>query len=204
MSSGYVIRKNDFPGGIATAADVERLGALLNPQLRQASDLASRGVNLGKNLDGQVVSADLTTPASDWTDFVPATWTNSGGAYSNFGWRADPRGVVWVRGRITTLPVLGTVLATLPALAAPAATHRFAVDAAGAYGALEIAANGQIKQIIGSVAGTLDLPCSFASAKNSAGAYSCFPFQIRLTDGRRPGAVLLNQVLDAQASPGAP
>lgn len=200
--AGYLLRSNDFPNGIGTPQDVEKLGNLLNPYLQTLKSLNSGGVNVGANLDAQQVSFQLVTPASDWIDFTPATWTNSGGAYPNFGWRSDALGASWLRGRIATLPALTTVLGTLPAAAAPAFARRFPQDAAGAYGAIEIAASGQITQVVGSIAGTLDFACSFPSVLGAPGVLSCFPQQIRIQDKRKPMAVILLSVQDhSQANP---
>jgi hypothetical protein len=202
-ATSYLLRSNDFPDGIKTSMDVQRLGAVLNPMLAKLKNLGARGVNLTQNVDGQVVSFQVQTPASDWTDFTPATWTNAGGLYPNFGWRVDQSGVGWLRGRIATLPALATVLATLPAAAAPLGTRRFTVDAAGAYGAIEVAANGQITQVVGSIAGTLDFDGAFPTANNSpsvsgasAGVAAPFPVLVRISDRRKPLAVLLLSVQD--------
>jgi hypothetical protein len=54
MSQGYLLRKDDFPGGIQTPADVEKLAALLNPYLSSLSALIARGVTLSDNVSAEV------------------------------------------------------------------------------------------------------------------------------------------------------
>lgn len=196
--AGYLLRKNDFPSGIQTADDVERLAALVNPYLSSLTKLGTGGVNAASNFDGQVLTVPVTTPATDWTPFTPATWTNPGGAYPSFSYRRDAQGLTWLRGRIATLPALTTTLATLPAQAAPGATIRFACDAAGAYGAFEIDSGGLIKQVVGSILGTLDLVASFPNALGCAVGLSCFPLSLRIKDGRRPSGVILLSATDSQ------
>lgn len=63
-SSGYLVRSTDFPDGIKTQSDVQKLGALLNPYLVKLSSLGQAGVNVGQNLDGQIVTFSVTTPAT--------------------------------------------------------------------------------------------------------------------------------------------
>jgi hypothetical protein len=202
---GDLVRNADFPNGIQTPADVQRLGALLNPRLKDAAKLSANGVNASTNLDAQAVSFQVTTPASDWTDLTLAAGANLGGAYPNLGWRRDALGTVSVRGALKTLPALTTVLATLPAAAAPVSTYRVTADAAGAYGAVEIAANGQITQVVGSTAGNLYIAASFPSTNESAGVLSIFPQHIRIRDGRKPLAVLLLSCADhAQSGASTP
>ncbi len=54
MSAGYLIRKEDFPAGIATAKDLEKLAALLNPYLSAFNALTANGVTLTDNLSCEV------------------------------------------------------------------------------------------------------------------------------------------------------
>ena len=44
-STGFLLRKDDYPNGIATAADVQKLAALLNPYLTNVNTLISQGGN---------------------------------------------------------------------------------------------------------------------------------------------------------------
>jgi hypothetical protein len=44
-STGFLLRKDDYPNGIATSADVEKLAALLNPYLTNVNTLISQGGN---------------------------------------------------------------------------------------------------------------------------------------------------------------
>lgn len=62
--AGDLLRTADFPNGIATASDVQRLGALLNPRLKRLQALSSQGVNAIDNLDAQVIDFQVATPAS--------------------------------------------------------------------------------------------------------------------------------------------
>lgn len=200
--AGYLLRSNDFPRGLATPQDVQKLGNLLNPYLQALKKLNTNGVNIGANLDAQTVTFQVVTPSTDWTDLALTTATNAGGLYPNLGYRVDSAGNVLVRGRIQTLPALTTIFATLPATAAPVSKLRFAADAAGAYGAIEVASTGAITQAVGSIAGTLDVFASFAAVSNAPGILSCFPAQVRITDKRKPLAVLLLSVRDhSQANP---
>lgn len=55
MSQGFLLRKDDYPNGIQTSGDVERLAALLNPYLTSINTLvAAGGVSLSNNFDCEV------------------------------------------------------------------------------------------------------------------------------------------------------
>lgn len=54
-AAGFLLRKDDYPNGIATTGDVERLAALLNPYLTAVNTLVSQsGVSLTDNLSCEV------------------------------------------------------------------------------------------------------------------------------------------------------
>lgn len=46
MSAGFLVRKDDYPNGISTQADVEKLAALLNPYLAALNGLLAKGATL--------------------------------------------------------------------------------------------------------------------------------------------------------------
>jgi hypothetical protein len=54
MSQGYLLRKDDFPSGIQTPADVEKLASLLNPYLSSLNALIASGVTLSDNVSAEV------------------------------------------------------------------------------------------------------------------------------------------------------
>ena len=64
--AGDLLRTADFPNGVATASDVQRLGALLNPRLKLLQQMSGQGVNVATNLDAAIVSFQVTTPAAAW------------------------------------------------------------------------------------------------------------------------------------------
>jgi hypothetical protein len=64
--AGDLLRTADFPNGVSTASDVQRLGALLNPRLKRLQALSSGGVNVATNLDASILSFQVTTPATPW------------------------------------------------------------------------------------------------------------------------------------------
>src|ERR1700737_1063257 len=164
MSGPLALRKlrtADFPQGIATPQDFQRLAAVINPMLEAQKTLSNNGVSLGQNLDAQVVSFSVQTPVSDWIGptsqphpFVLIAGTNTVG--QELSWRKDAFGATWLRGKLATVPALTTAIATLPASAWPSTVLRYPADANGGYGAVEISAAGVLAQVAGSVAGTLD------------------------------------------------
>lgn len=205
QATGSLLLTKDFPDGLKTTSDVQRLGNLVNPLLKAVAQLTAQGVNVAQNLDAQEISFQLTTPSTDFTDFTPATWTNVGAPYSAFGWRTDAAGVTWLRMAITTLPALTTTLATLPAAAAPVADQVFTAIANGAFGAVQVASDGAVTQVAGSVAAGLTLFCSFPSASNAPAPLSCFPQKARIADRRVPLTVLLTSIADhSQAAAATP
>lgn len=54
-SIGFLLRKDDYPDGIKTSADVEKLAALLNPYLNAVNKLTGAGgSSLSDNIDCEV------------------------------------------------------------------------------------------------------------------------------------------------------
>lgn len=60
MSQGYLLRKDDFPSGIQTPADVEKLAQLLNPYLSSLSALIASGVTVTDNVRCEVQTGIFT------------------------------------------------------------------------------------------------------------------------------------------------
>lgn len=183
----------EYPQGVSTPQDAQRLFAALNPMMEALKRL-SNGVSISQNMDAQVVSFQVKTPATDWTDFtLTGGVVNVGAGEPNAGYRVDALGHTWVRLAVTTLPALNTAFATLPAAARPPAPLRFTADSNGAYGAVAVdSTSGNITQVVGAIgANPLRANFNFPSVNNSPGVYNSFPIQVRTKDGRKPQGVWL-------------
>src|SRR5258707_694968 len=60
MSAGFLIRKEDYPNGITTPADVQRFAALLNPYLSALNNLLANGATLTANISCEVQVGKFT------------------------------------------------------------------------------------------------------------------------------------------------
>lgn len=58
------LRSTDFPNGLASKADLEKLFQILNPFLQQAGAVTAKGTALGQNIDGHAASFGLTAAAT--------------------------------------------------------------------------------------------------------------------------------------------
>lgn len=54
MSEGFLLRKDDYPNGLQTQQDVQRLAALLNPYLTALNGLLANGATLTGTLECEV------------------------------------------------------------------------------------------------------------------------------------------------------
>lgn len=55
MATGFILRKDDYPNGITTSGDVEKLAALLNPYLNEVNKLTGAGgSSLSDNISCEV------------------------------------------------------------------------------------------------------------------------------------------------------
>lgn len=87
---------------------------------------------------------------------VNAPYTNTGGGVPSAQVRKLSDGWVCLEGAVNfNGAALGSVIATLPAAYRPANALRFAVVAQGAYATFNVAANGDISQLQGSVAASV-------------------------------------------------
>lgn len=60
-AAGFLLRKDDYPNGIATSGDVEKLAALLNPYLNEVNKLTGAGgSSLSDNIDCEVQSGTFS------------------------------------------------------------------------------------------------------------------------------------------------
>jgi hypothetical protein len=196
------LRATDFPKGLASKSDVDKLFQVLNPFLQQVGSTTAKGTALGQNIDGQLATISVQTPASDWIALTyTAPWVDFN-ASNAAGYRVDATGTAWLRG----LAKSGTAfsqIGAVPATIAPAQTHRTIVTAsrsATTFSAqLDVGgAGGQAGQVLlfqaGTAgAGTFDqagLDCSWPTATGAPGVLSCFPNNVRLKDGKKPAFVI--------------
>jgi hypothetical protein len=202
-----VIRSNAFPNGLATADDVERLAYLLNPVLLRAQQLSQNGVNAKDNLDGQVIEFQLKTPTDPFTAAALSnSWGQSAGA-APVGYRKDAAGIVWLRGAVdgTLGAGPGDACFTLPAGYRPAYNLRFpsATEVPTLVAStVEVLTTGEVIPATAVVARQGLDGVAFLATQGGAGNLSCFPAQVRISDGKRPTGVLLLACDDAQ--PGNP
>ncbi len=187
------LRETDFPDGVSSKKDAAKLFQILNPFLAQTQVVTTAGTSLGQNVDGQVVTLDVKTPASDW---VPVTsfsnsWVNFGGGFAPAAYRRDASGNVWVRGLIKSGTVATTAF-TLPVGYRPSADGNLifaGVDGAGTGIRLDVQTNGAVVPQGGNNT-FWSVSCSFAEASNTPGVYTCFPVNARLKDGKKPQFIL--------------
>ena len=73
-------------------------------------------------------------------------WSNVGGAYQTAQYYIDQSSVVHIEGSIkkSSVGVAGETIFTLPAGCWPSAQLSFAIDANGAYGKIDVKANGAV------------------------------------------------------------
>lgn len=207
---GAVIRATSFPRGMASVDDVERLAYLLNPVLQQVQQLSQNGVNARANLDGQVIDFQIKTPADPFT--APAFGANWS-AYPGFmapGYYKNAAGEIKLRGLYKATAGVGatSTLAVLPAGYRPNAILSFTcmanVAGADAQARVQVDTAGNITLFPAALINSyvsLD-GVSFLASDGGPGALSCFPAQVRISDGRRPTGVLLLACDDNQ--PGNP
>lgn len=95
--------------------------------------------------------AAINTEATGATAFTTPTlqnsWVNLGLGYANAGY-AIHRGIVILRGTVKN-GTLNSTLFTLPAGFRPSAGQLFAVNSNGAFGLVEVQADGDVVQVAG-------------------------------------------------------
>ena len=86
-------------------------------------------------------------------------WSNVGGAYQTARYYIDQSGVVHIEGSIkkSTAGVVGETIFTLPTGYKPSAQLSFAIDANGAYGKIDVKANGAVIYQTGTATGSMSL-----------------------------------------------
>lgn len=77
---------------------------------------------------------------------LSANWSNVSGAYQTARYYIDPTGIVYLEGSIkkATAGVAGETIFTLPVGYRPSAQLSFAIDANGAYGKIDVKADGTV------------------------------------------------------------
>jgi hypothetical protein len=193
----------DFPKGLADRASTDKLFQILNPFLRQVGSVTTQGTSLGQNVDGQLVSLQIQTPATDWIPLAPTgTWANFGaGNGPNLSYRKDAIGTVWVQGLLKTGPgAYPSTIATLPDGYRPAGfparvvtMGQIPAGPTDGFGHLDVTTAGNIDLNYFTVAGALTYlitNINFPSADLSPGILPCFPVNVRLKDGKRPSFVV--------------
>jgi hypothetical protein len=97
------LRKQDYPNGLDKEG-TDKIFTLLNPFFSQVSNALTGSISIG-NLNGEVISFQVTTPASPWLPITyQSPWaTYSGGVgYEPASYYVDATGRVWLRGVITS------------------------------------------------------------------------------------------------------
>lgn len=140
-----------------------RVALLANGDSGPTADRPTKGLYIGKSyfdttlgypvylasvkpsvwVAGTVPSEAVITPT-----FLNA-WVDSGAPYQTTRYWKDPAGVVHLRGRING-GTIGLAAFTLPVGYRPAATESFAQASAGAFGALNVFADGSVVPAVGS------------------------------------------------------
>lgn len=110
---------------------------------------ANKLVETSEQLD-DIVSNQKALTQEDW---IPPTltnsWINFGGAEATAGYFKDQFGVVHLKGTIKS-GTLDAAAFTLPAGYRPAALTYYATNSNGAFGALNIYSNGEVRPKSGS------------------------------------------------------
>ncbi len=95
----------------------------------------------------------LTTPT------FSANWSNVGGVYQTAQYYIDSTGIVHLEGSIkkSIAGVAGETIFTLPVGYRPSAQLSFPVDANGAYGKIDVKANGTVVYQVGTATVSISL-----------------------------------------------
>ena len=90
---------------------------------------------------------------------LSANWSNVGGAYQTARYYIDPTGIVYLEGSIkkASAGVAGETIFTLPTGYRPSAQLSFPVDASGAYGKIDVKADGTVAYQAGTATVSMSL-----------------------------------------------
>ena len=201
------LRAADFPNGLTSKGDADKLFQILNPFLQQTGAITTKGTSLGQNVDGFFATVQVTTPSDDWADLtLQAGWT-AFNAVERPQYRIDAAGTVWVKGLVTStgIPSIPSNIVAIPANAQPSLGQAVnwlwsAPAVTSGEGTARLEANAFI-QLRGQTAPSaafalLSLDAQWPSRAGAAGQVPGFPVLVRLPDGKRPVYVVawaLNQ-----------
>ncbi|MBF0501495.1 MAG: hypothetical protein HQM09_15245 [Candidatus Riflebacteria bacterium] len=135
-----------FAGGPSTSNPVS------NPaQISQGGTGATASSAALANLGGAPAIALTWTPITSTT----ASWTYSGFGFNDAAYAKDPFGIVHLRGVFAAsgaaTPELGAAITTMPSGCRPLVKQRVPTNSGGAFGSIEIGADGAILTETGAV-----------------------------------------------------
>lgn len=171
---------------------LEQLFSSINPFFNDTSQALDRRLTLGSNLVSTYKEVTVTVPAVSWTSVPAATgtardgsfensWVNYGSPASDAGWRIDDTGRVYLRGLIKN-GTIGQRVFTLQTGYKPEAYLHYTVPSNGAFGQLDIEADGDVIANIGNNAWfTLDEISFTATSPAAPAAFSGTGWPITLT-----------------------
>ena len=187
-------KHTDYPeNGLGTRAALEKFFIPMNAALSATKDALSGKITFAQNLNCEVKTISLTTPATDWiTPTLNAGWTlYAGGEPASY--RKDSMGTVYVRGLVTS--AAGGTAFVLPAGYRPDSPASFAsalsIGGVESHGRLVVDNVGNVA--FPAVAPTTfgSLRCAFTCAGAIPGVLSCFPFSATTTVKHPKGVVLI-------------
>lgn len=120
------------------------------PQDTEESSVSISEAIAANIVDAVEQSEDFTTPS------LGNSWVNFGGSYATAAYYKDGLGRVYLRGTIKDGSIPGVVF-TLPAGYRPAAQLRFGVMSHGAFGRVDVYANGDVEVNLPSTNSSLSL-----------------------------------------------
>ena len=191
-------KHTDYPEtGLGTRAALEKFFIPINSVLAATKEALAGKITFAQNLNCEIKTLEVTTPASDWiTPTLSTGWTNYGGAGGEpASYRKDSTGTVYLKGLVTSAAA-GTAF-VLPAGFRPDTAGQFAtalsVGGVGTYGRLSVDSVGNVWFPANAPTTFGSLRCSFTCAGAAPGVLSCFPFNV-ITTVKHPQGVILIQV----------
>ena len=172
-----------------------RVFSQLNPFFDAIGKVNAQGIDLGINLNADVLTFPITTPATPW--LVPAL-LNSYTVQRTVGYYRDALGIVRLRGAVTG--GAADAVLVLPAGYLPDQSWYFATDHAGAYGRVIVDTGGNVTSDVGGHTSVSLDGIAFPAPNGSAGSLSCFPQNVRVRSSKTVLGVLLLAAADTNQS----
>ncbi len=97
-----LLRKQDYPEGLGSQEALDKFFTLINPFFQGLGNALNGSLSIG-NINGEVISFQVTTPSSPWLPLtLVSPWANLGPGYEQAGYMVDAVGRVWLQGVLTT------------------------------------------------------------------------------------------------------